>query len=184
MVPQVEHLPIFNGRKISTLLKDGEWYIAIKPICESLEVDYITQFKKAKEDEILGQLLSEHTMVAGDGRMRKMSCLPERYVYGWLFSIRSESEKLLEYKRVCYDLLYNHFHGALTGRGQIIAERSAIDIEIESLQKKLIESPDYQRMEELKNKKSMLGKELNKQVKTYDLNLTSVQGTLFPVTEN
>lgn len=178
----VDQLPIFNGRRISMVATAGQWYVAIKPICEGLDVDYIQQFKNLKDDGILGQLLCEHTMVAADGKLRKMTCLPEKFIYGWLFSIRSDSPQLIEYKRVCYELMYNHFHGALTGRVGIITERSAIDVEIEALEQKMTESPDYQRIQELKNRKTQLGRELSKQVKNYDTSLVAVQGSLFPAT--
>lgn len=182
MQNSVEQLPVFNGRRISMMATDGQWYVAVKPICEGLNVDYIQQFKNLKDDEILGQLLCEHTMVAADGRLRKMTCLPEKYVYGWLFSIRSDSAELIEYKRVCYDLLYNHFHGALTGRMEIIAARSAVDVEIDELEKKMTESADYARLQELKSRRAQLGRDLTKQVKTYDQSLVAVQGSLFAAT--
>lgn len=178
----VDQLPIFNGRRISMVATDGQWYVAIKPICEGLDVDYIQQFKNLKDDGILGQLLCEHTMVAADGKLRKMTCLPEKFIYGWLFSIRSDSPKLIEYKRVCYELMYDHFHGALTGRIGIIAERSALDLQIEDLERKLTESEDYQQIQELKKRKTQLGKELTRQVRTYDNNLVAVQTSLFPAT--
>lgn len=177
----LDHLPIFNGRKILTTLQNGEWYVAVKPICEALEVDYIQQFKNLKEDGILGQLLCEHTMVAADNKLRKMTCIPERYVYGWLFSIRSESPKLLEYKRTCYDLLYNHLHGMLSGRAGFIQQKSDIDLKIEKLEEKLLETEEYKEIQELKAMKSKISKKLNAQVKEYDVAISSTQGTLFPI---
>lgn len=176
----IEQLPIFNGRKILATLQTGEWWVAVKPLCEALEVDYKQQAKNILEDGILSQLSCEHTMVAADNKLRKMTCLPERYVYGWLFSIRSESVKLLEYKRTCYDLLYNHFHGALTGRVGIITERSAIDVEMEKAKKELTESEPYQRLQNLEAQRAKLGKLLSKQIKDLDHGIIATQGTLFP----
>ena len=180
MKKALEHLPIFNGRKILTTLQNGEWYVAVKPVCEALEVDFKAQHKNILEDQILGQLSSEQTIVAADGKLRKMTCLPERYVYGWLFSIRSESPKLLEYKRTCYDLLYNHFHGMLSGRAGFIQQKSEIDLKIEKLEEKLLETDEYKEIQDLKAQKAQLSRKLSAQVKEYDVAITSTQGTLFP----
>ena len=62
----------FNGKTIYFAAADGQYWIAIKPICEALNVDYIRQFKNLQIDKILGELLSEQTMVAADGKLRKM----------------------------------------------------------------------------------------------------------------
>jgi hypothetical protein len=180
MQKALEHLPIFNGRKILTTLQNGEWWVAVKPICEALDVNYNRQYQNINEDEILSQLFAEQQTVAADGKIRKMICLPERYVYGWLFSIRSESPTLLEYKRTCYDLLYNHFHGMLSGRAGFIQQKSEIDVKIEKLEEKLLETEEYKEIQDLKAQKAQLSRKLNAQVKEYDVALISTQGTLFP----
>ncbi len=59
----------FNGKRIVLLVKDGTWWIAVKPICEALGVDYIRQFKNLKANRILSQLLSEQTIVAADEKI-------------------------------------------------------------------------------------------------------------------
>jgi hypothetical protein len=135
---------------------------AIKPICELLGIEYTRTFKNLKNDEILSQLLAEQPTVGADGKLRKMLCLPEKYIYGWLFSIRSDSPELKEYKLKCYDILYQHFHGALTGRLDVLQQRNELDEEIEALQQKLLESPEHLRIEELKKKKSATTTQLKK----------------------
>jgi hypothetical protein len=97
----------FNGKTIYFLSKDGDYWVAIKPICEALKLEYTRQFKNIKEDDILGQLLAEQPMVGADGRTRKMTSLPEFYIYGWLFSIQSASKDLRKYKWECYRVLYS-----------------------------------------------------------------------------
>jgi hypothetical protein len=105
-----------------------------------------------------------------------MLCLPEKFVYGWLFSIRSESEELKIYKLKCYEILYEHFHGALTGRMNALAEKSDTELEILDLQEKLdaqlLESEEYQRIQELKKKQ----KQISKTLKELDIDL--LQGQL------
>lgn len=150
----------FNGKRINVLTADGQWWVAVKPICEALEIDFQAQHRSILTDEILGQLSSEQTMVAADGRLRKMTCLPEKYVYGWLFAIRSDSPGLLQYKRECYDILYNHFHAPIAGRMNTLSEKSAIDMEIETLEQKMLESEEYLKIQELKKRKTAINARL------------------------
>lgn len=152
----------FNGRRLAVLNADGQWWIAVKPICEALSVDFEAQRKRINDDEILCQLPSEQTVVAADGRVREMLCLPEKYVYGWLFSIRSDSPELKEYKLKCYDVLYNHFHGALTGRLTQLQTRAEIDLKISDLEQKMLDSPEYLEIQQLKKQKTALGASLKR----------------------
>ena len=109
----------FDGKKISVLLKNGEWWVAIKPICEALGVNYKKQHEGILSDEILSQLSTQQGMVGADGRLRNMTCLPEKFIYGWLFSIRSDASALKEYKLKCYEVLYDYFYGKMTERMNI-----------------------------------------------------------------
>jgi prophage antirepressor-like protein len=167
----------FNGKNITVIHNEGKWWVAIKPICDALEVEYTRTFKNLKEDEILGQLLAEQPMVASDGRTREMLCLPEKFIYGWLFSIRSESPALKKYKLVCYDILYNHFHGALTGRIETLTERVDLDMQIIDLQDQLLQSEQFLKIQELKKRKTQLGKRLRE----LDAELVSGQTTIAPL---
>jgi hypothetical protein len=102
----------FNGKTLVFLAVDGTYWIALKPICEALNVEYTRIFKNVKEDPIFGQLLAEQPMVGADGKNRKMVSLPEKWIYGWLISIQSQSPELIEYKKLCYEILADFFHGA------------------------------------------------------------------------
>lgn len=49
------------------IVKDGtEKYVAIKPICEAIGVDYSRQYRKVLEDSILGSTVALRAMVAND----------------------------------------------------------------------------------------------------------------------
>lgn len=157
----IERFLEFNGKRISIISADGTWFIAIRPICEALEVDYKHQAKNILEDEILRQLSCEHTTVAADGKLRKMTCLPEKFIYGWIFSIRSESELLREYKLKCYEVLFDHFHGTMTARMTILTEQDTIATQIAELQTALLQTDEYKKIVELKKRKSETTKELN-----------------------
>ena len=58
MKKPIEKFLEFNGKRISVLCADGTWWVAIRPICDALEVNYNRQFQNIKEDDILGQLFA------------------------------------------------------------------------------------------------------------------------------
>jgi hypothetical protein len=150
----------FNGKNLVFLSNDGTYYVAVKPICEALQIDYIEQFKDIKKDSILGPVLCKHTIQIPGDQGRSMICLPEKYIYGWLFSVKSESLALLEYKRKCYELLYDYFHGSITQRKKLIRDKAEIQIERAELEKGLRVNESFLRWESLKAAEARLGKDL------------------------
>jgi len=160
MKKTVEKFLEFNGKKIFFIAADGQWWIAIKPICEALGVDYISQFKNVKEEKILSQLLSEQTIVAADNKLRKMVCLPEFFIYGWIFQIQSTSDELQAYKFECYRVLFQYFHGSITGRKELITEKAKTIIEINQLEQKLADNAEHQQLIKLQKKQQFIANEL------------------------
>jgi len=152
----------FNGKAVSYRNVDGAWWIALKPICDALNLEYTRQFKNAKSDKILGQLLAEQPMVGADGRLRKMVVLPEKFIYGWLFSLRSESEELAQFKKECYEILFNHFHGSITERSDLLRSKTLAEIERDKLKKELMDSPAYIKLQMLESQHKETNKALVK----------------------
>ena len=150
----------FNGKNIFFQTYDGQFWIAIKPICDALGLEYTRQFKNIKEDEILSQLLAEQPMVGADNRIRKMTSLPEKYIYGWLFSIKSASPDLLKYKKECYDILYNYFHGTITGRTELLKKKIEVDLEYSKAQNSLLGTTEFLKIQDLKKQKAEIAKSL------------------------
>ena len=165
----------FNGKTIYFQSFDGQFWIAIKPICEILNVNYNRSFQNLKDDEILGQLFAKQQMVGADNRIREMVSLPEKYIYGWIFSLQSKSEELRNYKKECYEILYNYFHGTITGRKELLKKKVEIDIELTKAENELIENPAYIKIQELKKKQS----EVNKGLKNNDQKVIQETITLF-----
>lgn len=165
----------FKGKNLLFTTINGTTYVAIKPVCEAVNVDYTQQFKNINADSILGPALCKHTMQVPGEQVRNYACLPERYVYGWIFSIKSKSAELLEYKKECYDILYNHFHGVLTKRKTLLQDKVASKVELEQLKKRLRENPDYLRAEELQGEIMRIGKNL----KDMDSTVEAEQMSLF-----
>ena len=142
----------FNGRNLYVLTADGTTWIAVKPICSALGVNYDRQYKNLKEDEILCRVYAKQHTHDSSGRFQEMVCLPEKYVYGWLFGIRSESPELKAYKLECYDMLYEHFHGVMSQRLQVLREKTAAELEVEKWTSELEQTAAYQNLQAAKAK--------------------------------
>ena len=108
-----EHHPVvkviqFNEDYLNVIAKDGEFYIAMKPVCEALGLDWDNHRRIIEHDPVLNSTTVMIRVVAGDGKNREMVCLPLDYFHGWLFKIdltRYEGprlDKLIDYQRRCY----------------------------------------------------------------------------------
>jgi hypothetical protein len=140
-------------------------------VCEALNVDYIRQFKNLNEDEILRARLSKQTiLLPGDTQPRRFVCLPEEFIYGWIFSLHSESKALQEYKLECYHVLYNHFHGIITRRHELIREKADTTIKLRKLEYSLSQNPDYIELAKMRARKINIGKKI-KEVERNELQI-------------
>jgi len=158
----VEKFLEFNGKRISVLSNDGNWWIAIKPICDAIDVNYNRAFQNLKEDDFFVGAFAKQQTHDASNRIQEMVCIREKDVYGWLCSLRSESPGLAEYKRKCYDILYNHFHGSATIRLTILNQQDEITDQILKYENELLTSEPYLKIQELKKQKADTRKELTK----------------------
>ena len=165
----------FKGKSLLFTAVTGTTYVAIKPVCEAINVDYTQQFKNINADLILGPALCKYTMQVPGDQPRSMVCLPEYFVYGWIFSIKSKSEDLLEYKKECYLILYNHFHGSIGKRKELLLTKATSKVELENIKDRLRKNQDYLRYEELQGEIMRIGKDL----KELDANFEAEQMRLF-----
>jgi hypothetical protein len=152
----------FNNTNVLFTTVEGITYVAVKPICQALNVDYSAQLIKIKNDGLLGSEYAVHHIQVGNLQGRKYTCVPEKYVYGWIFSINSDSKELLEFKKECYDLLYNHFHGVIGKRKELLMGVAETQIKIDTLKKELQNNKSYKELIELENEKKGYSKEMNK----------------------
>jgi len=150
----------FNGKKIHFVRKNGTYWIIVKSVCEALNVDYKSQHKTIREDEILvSASCVQTTQIYSDDQKREYFCISEEYVYGWILQIRSESKVLREYKKECYHVLYNHFHGTFTKQSKLYRETSKEKRKIVEFENKLYEIPGYQEYMESKMRIARLWKQ-------------------------
>lgn len=162
MNTNLEKFITFNGKKIVLLDENGTWLVAIRPICEALGVNFDRQYKNLKKSKILGQLYAEQHMVAADGRIRNMICLPELFIYGWLFQIESNAPGLEEYQWECYKALFGHFRGTITGRKDLLKDRAEKMIKMARLENKVFVSPEAKELDALKRQCKAIDRNLKK----------------------
>jgi hypothetical protein len=150
-----------NNKKVWFFRKKGVYWIIVKSVCEALNVDYEHQRKRINEDPILGAAPSNQTVqVPGDTQKRTYFCLPEEYIYGWIFSINSDSEELLTYKKECYHVLFNHFHGIITRQTELYREISKEKKKNTDFENILLEIPEYQEFIDSKMRLARLWKQV------------------------
>ncbi|WKM72882.1 phage antirepressor N-terminal domain-containing protein [Klebsiella oxytoca] len=104
----------FNGQQIITAMAAGVAYVAMKPIVETLGMSWGTQQQKLMKQ--LEKFNCIHmNMVAADGKLRKLLCLPLKKLNGWLFSINPEKvradirDKLIQYQEECFTVLHDYW---------------------------------------------------------------------------
>lgn len=149
MEKQTDKFLEFNGKVIYFLAKDGQYWIAIKPICESLGVNYNRQQKNLRKHAVFSQLCAKQHMTGADGKLYKMISLPEQFIYGWLFTINSDNAALANYQRECCQILFQHFHGKITSRETLIGKKTKTQLEYEALVARIKTTDEGQRMFEL-----------------------------------
>lgn len=115
----------FNGQQILTAMAAGVAYVAMKPIVENLGMSWGTQQQKLMKQ--LDKFNCIHmNMVAADGKLRKLLCLPLKKLNGWLFSINPEKvradirDKLIQYQEECFSVLHDYWT-----KGHVVNPRKA-----------------------------------------------------------
>lgn len=109
----------FHNQTLITLQKDGVAYVAMKPICENIGLDWKSQFARIKRDEVLNSTMVMITTVGNDGKNREMLCLPIHYLNGWLFGVDTNrvkaeiKDKLITYKKECYQALFDYWNNGV-----------------------------------------------------------------------
>lgn len=103
----------FYGKSLFVVEHDGEPYTPMKPIVEGMGMDWASQFTKMRQR--FKSTIVEITMVAGDGKARKMTCLALRKLNGWLNTISPNKvrpeirERVIQYQEECDDVLYEYW---------------------------------------------------------------------------
>ncbi len=119
----------FNGQQIITAMAAGVAYVAMKPIVENLGMSWGTQQQKLMKQ--LDKFNCIHmNMVAADGKLRKLLCLPLKKLNGWLFSINPEKvradirDKLIQYQEECFTVLHDYW---TNGKAENARKKTSVD---------------------------------------------------------
>ncbi|AUB47426.1 TPA: phage antirepressor N-terminal domain-containing protein [Klebsiella pneumoniae] len=104
----------FNGQQVITAVAAGVTYVAMRQIVENIGMDWTGQSVKLRKmkDRFNCRDIS---MVAADGKLRKLLCLPLKKLNGWLFSINPEKvradirDKLIKYQEECFTVLHDYW---------------------------------------------------------------------------
>ncbi|EAA1142901.1 phage antirepressor N-terminal domain-containing protein [Salmonella enterica] len=119
----------FNGQQIITAMAAGVAYVAMKPIVENLGMSWSTQQTKLMKQ--LQKFNCVHmNMVAADGKLRKLLCLPLKKLNGWLFSINPEKvradirDKLIKYQEECFTVLHDYW---TKGKAENPRKKTSVD---------------------------------------------------------
>lgn len=102
----------FYGDRITAILVDGEYMIPVKPIAERLGLDWEGQGQRIERDYILNSSACVIQVETISGVERSQTCLPVKYLSGWLFTIDDSrvkpevQESLRRYKMEMYEVMH------------------------------------------------------------------------------
>lgn len=113
----------FLGDTLFAVEHEGTLYVALKPICDALGIEWRKQRERIGRDPILAE---GSTMMGlpSPGGPQETTVLRLDLVQGWLFGIeagrvRAEArDRVLAYKRECFAALHGHFYGRRAEAGE------------------------------------------------------------------
>lgn len=98
----------FHGSVLFAIERDGEVFVALKPIVTGLGMNWSGQEQRLKRDAILAEGICVMHIPSPSGSTQDTLCLRLDLVNDWLFTIderrvkEDAREKVLTYKRECY----------------------------------------------------------------------------------
>ena len=104
----------FHNQQLIVLNHENKPYIAMKPVCENIGLDWHAQRQRIHRHHVLSKGEVMITLPSKSGNQEYL-CLPISMLNGWLFGIdtnrvKPEIRQILEqYQLECFDVLYNHF---------------------------------------------------------------------------
>ncbi|WP_151731866.1 phage antirepressor N-terminal domain-containing protein [Acinetobacter ursingii] len=110
-----QKLAKFNQQQLPVFIHNDKPYVAMKPICENIGLDWEAQRQRIKRNHVLNLTACMIKVVTQDGKAREVLALPIGYLNGWLLGVDANKvkpeikETLIKYQLECYDVLYKHF---------------------------------------------------------------------------
>lgn len=138
---------VFNNEKVVFTYQDNEYYIAIKPLCKALGIDYGNQFEVIKKDSVLGPAYGNYRIQV-DTQKRQFGCLPEHLLYGWLLQVNSSDPEFKNFKFECHKVLHAYFKGSIIGRTELLTQKATLINENQKFEIKLFSNEDFRKWKE------------------------------------
>ncbi|MDG6340408.1 phage antirepressor N-terminal domain-containing protein [Glaesserella parasuis] len=140
----------FYGSELITLKVEDVIYTAVKPIVEAIGLDWGGQQQKLSKSSDKFNC-RDISIVAKDGKIRQMLCMPLKKLNGWLFSINPEKvrpdlkDRVIQYQEECFEALYNYWNFGKAERKTTTDERTGLRQAVSALvsKKGLIYSDAY-----------------------------------------
>lgn len=113
----------FHGSDIVAMTEGDDQFVALRPTCDSIGIDYAAQLQRLKRQPWATVVI--RPMVAADGKVRDMAFINAKTFTMWLanvdtFRLKSEDARdlLTKYQCEATDVLYKYFHqgGAINPR--------------------------------------------------------------------
>jgi Virulence protein RhuM family/P22_AR N-terminal domain len=107
--------------------KDGDTYIAMKPIVEGIGLEWSGQHKKLSDKKKFSCV--DIYTTGKDNKQYQMLCIPLKKLNGYLFSINHErvrrdiKNKVILYQEECFTALYSHFTDGYSINEKILANQ-------------------------------------------------------------
>ncbi len=121
--PAVNVIP-FRSAKLLLVEHGGQPYVPMKPIVDGMGLDWKTQHRKLTSGRFKPTMV-DMTIVAADGKLREMTCMPLRKLTGWMMSIHPEKiqdadrkDAIMDYQNECDDVLWAYWN-----EGQVVNHR-------------------------------------------------------------
>ena len=122
----------FNNQSLITVEQNGNHYVAMKPICENIGIQWESQYNRIRRDDVLNSVIFIMNMTGSDSKNYQMICLPIEYLNGWLFGIdinRCKPEirdTLIKYKKECYQALHDYWFNGKAERKTTADDRTGL----------------------------------------------------------
>ena len=122
----------FNNQSLITIEQNGVHYVAMKPICENIGIQWESQYNRIRRDNVLNSVIFIMNMTGSDSKNYQMICLPIEYLNGWLFGIdinRCKPEirdTLIKYKKECYQALHDYWFNGKAERKTTVDDRTGL----------------------------------------------------------
>ncbi|ENW95974.1 phage antirepressor N-terminal domain-containing protein [Acinetobacter sp. NIPH 298] len=104
----------FNNQQVPVFFHNEKPYVVMKPICENIGLDWRSQLKRIKRNQVLNQGVVMMTTPSIKGDQDSVA-LPLGMLNGWLMGVDANKvrleikDTLIKYQLECYDVLYKHF---------------------------------------------------------------------------